>query len=112
MLLQAFPTSNGMKDDETLKAIAVDLGISDLPPADQEEIIVKLGEVALKNTVLAVLENLPEENMAEFEKISESGDEEKTRYFLKKHIPNFDEISKQEVKKVADDFKRVKAGLS
>jgi len=101
-----------MNNDETLKAIGDDLGISNLPKEAQEEIIVKLGEVALKNTVVAVLEKLPEENMAEFEKLSESHDQEKVRYFLTKYIPDFDQISKNEMKKVAEDFKRTKAGLS
>lgn len=101
-----------MNDDQNLQPIIDALGINDLPKDVQEEILAKLGEVGLKNTMVAVLEKLPEENMAEFEKLGEGGDTNSMRYFLKKHIPDFDEISKQEMKKVVDDFKRVKAGLS
>lgn len=101
-----------MNDDLNLKSIAKDLGIEELPKEGQEEIIAKLGEVGLKNTMMAVLEKLPEENMAEFEKLGESGDPVAMRDFLKQYIPDFDEISKVEVKKVVDDFKKVKAGLS
>ncbi len=101
-----------MNDTIDLSSIVKDLGLSDVPVEMQQEIIVKLGETALKNSLVTVIDLLPEDLLSEFEKLTESADMEKTRYFLQKNIPDFDRIMKNEVKKVVDDFKRIKAGMS
>ena len=101
-----------MSEDDFIKLISKDLDIDDLPLDAQKDIVARLGETALKNTIVVVIDKLPEDVMAEFEKLSESSDLDKTRYFLKKHIPDFDNLANSEIKKVVDNFKRVKAGLS
>ena len=101
-----------MKDDLDLSPIAKDLNISELSQDAQQEIIIKLGETSLKNAMVTVIDLLPESALSEFEELSNSGDQEKLHYFLKKNIPDFDRIMKNETAKVVADFKRVKAGLS
>lgn len=101
-----------MNSNNTNSDLINELGIADISKDLQSEIITKLGENALKNAMLEVVDKLTEKNLEEFEEISKSGDMDKIRYFLQKNIPGFDSIVNDEVKKVIADFKRIKAGMS
>jgi len=79
-----------------------ELGIDQLEPSKQEEVLTAMTEAVLKRLTIRVLEKLPESDRADFEKISQSQDAEKMTNFLKDKIPDFEEIAAQEIA----DFKK------
>lgn len=91
--------------DELTAAIATDLGIKDLPIVEQQELISKFGEVALKAATLAVIGKLSEEKRDEFAALSEAGDAAAIKTFLDREVPEHEEIAKAAV---AEEIKRFK----
>jgi hypothetical protein len=93
-----------MSDDST--AIANELGISDLPVAEQQELIVRFGEVAMKAATVAVLDTLSSEKRDEFMSLAQAGDPASVRAFLDREAPGHEAIAKAAV---ADELKKFKA---
>jgi hypothetical protein len=91
--------------DELTAAIATDLGIKDLPLAEQQQLISQFGDVALKAATLSVLEKLAEDKREEFAKLSEAGDVIAIKTFLDREVPDHEEIAKTAV---AEEIKRFK----
>lgn len=91
--------------DEITKAIAADLGISDLSVAEQQQLISQFGEVALKAATLSVLEKLTEEKRNEFAKLAEAGDAAAIKAFLDREVPGHEELAKQAVAAEVQKFK-------
>lgn len=91
--------------DELTAAIAADLGIADLPLAEQQTLIAQFGEVALKAATLSVLGKLSEEKRNEFATIAETGDAAALKTFLDREVPEHEELAKTAV---ADEVKRFK----
>ena len=92
--------------DELTKAIAIDLGISDLSIPQQQELIAQFGEVALKAATLAVIGKLAEDKRDEFTKLAEAGDPVALKVFLDREVPGHEDMAKvavaEEVKKFKD----------
>jgi hypothetical protein len=93
-----------MQDDLT-KAIATDLGIADLSPEQQTELIGQFGEVALKAATLAIVEKLTSEKRDEFVKLTQAGDAAAMQTFLDREVPTYEELTKNAV---AEEIKRFK----
>lgn len=74
--------------DELTKAIATDLGISGVPPVEQQALIAQFGEVALKAATMAVVEKLTDDMRKEFAKLAEAGDPEALKTFLDRNVPD------------------------
>src|SRR5487761_2245000 len=91
--------------DELTAAIAEDLGIKDLPPGQQQELIAQFGEVALKAATLAILGKLVEGKRDEFTRIAGTGDASALKTFLDREVPEHEEIAKAAV---AEEVKRFK----
>ncbi len=91
--------------DELTARIAADLGISDLPPEEQQKIISQFGEIALKAATLAVVGKMPEDRREEFGKLAEAGDAEGLKTFLDREVPGHEEIVKAAV---AEEIRRFK----
>jgi hypothetical protein len=91
--------------DELIAAIAADLGIKDLPLAEQQQLISQFGEVALKAATLSVIGKLAEEKRAEFAKLAEAGDAVGVKTFLDREVPDHEEVAKAAV---AEEIKRFK----
>lgn len=91
--------------DELTRAIAADLGIKDLPLAEQQQLISQFGEVALKAATMAVIEKLSEDKRNEFATIAETGDPIALKTFLDREVPEHEELAKAAV---ADEIKRFK----
>ena len=92
--------------DELTKAIATDLGITDLSVDEQQALIGQFGEVALKAATLAVVEKLAEGKRDEFATLAEAGDPVALKTFLDREVPKHENIAKQAV---AEEVKRFKA---
>jgi succinate dehydrogenase flavin-adding protein (antitoxin of CptAB toxin-antitoxin module) len=95
--------------DELTAAIAADIGIADLPLAEQQTLIAQFGEVALKAATLSVLEKLSEEKRNEFSKIAETGDAEALKTFLDREVPEHEELAKTAVDDEVRRFKEFQA---
>lgn len=102
------PTQQPMQDELTA-AIAADLGIKDLPLAEQQQLISQFGEIALKAATMAVLEKLTEDKRNEFATIAETGDPIALKTFLDREVPNHEEITKAAVDSEVKRFKEFQA---
>ena len=91
--------------DEITKAIAADLGISDLSVAEQLQLITQFGEVALKAATVAVLEKMPEAKRDEFAKLAEAGDAAAIKTFLDAEVPDHEAVAKAAVQAEVQKFK-------
>ncbi len=91
--------------DEITKAIANDLGISDLAVVEQQQLISQFGEVALKAATLAVVEKLSVEKRDEFAKLAEAGDVATIKSFLDHEVPEHETIAKVAVAAEVQKFK-------
>ena len=92
--------------DELTKAIAGDLGITDLPIDQQQELIAQFGEVALKAATLSVVEKLSDDKKEEFMKLAEAGDPSALKTFLDREVPGHEDLAKTAV---AEEVKKFKA---
>ena len=91
--------------DDIQKQVAADLGISQLPPEKQQELIAQFGEVALKAATLSVMGKLSLATRAEFMKLAEGGDPAALQAFLDKEVPGHEALAKAAV---AEEVKRFK----
>ena len=91
--------------DELTKAIARDLGISDLPITQQQELIAQFGEVALKSATLSVVVKLADDKKEEFMKLAEAGDPAALKTFLDREVPGHEDIAKVAVAEEVQKFK-------
>ena len=92
--------------DEMTKAIAGELGISELPAEEQKALIGQFGEVALKASTLAIIGKLAEDKRSEFMKLAEAGDAGALKAFLDREVPGHEALAKAAV---AEEVKRFKA---
>jgi hypothetical protein len=97
-----------MQDDLT-KAIANDLGISELPIGEQQALIGQFGEVALKAATLAVVGKLAEDKRTEFAKLAEGGDAAALQAFLNTEVPEHEALAKAAVEEEVKRFKNFQA---
>ena len=91
--------------DELLQKIAADLGIADLPVAEQKHLVADFGEVALKAATTAVFAKLPEGKRDEFVKLAKSGDAAAVQAFLDREVPGHETVAKDAV---AEEVRRFK----
>ena len=85
------PTANLQQD------LIRQLGIDRLPSEKQQAVLTAMTEAVLKRLVVRVLEKLPENDRAEFEKTAKGRNAEKMTEFLKSKVPNFEEMATQEI---------------
>jgi hypothetical protein len=96
-------------EDILQQNIIKDLGLDGLPEEEQKEAFLKIGEIIFSGVLSRVLDELSDEEAAEFEKIiSETpDDEEKIMGFMREKVPTLDDIVKEEIakfKKESADF--------
>jgi hypothetical protein len=94
-----------MDNNDMKKQVATDLGITELPEDQQDQLIAQFGEVALKAATIAVLEKLDEGKRAEFATLAEGGDAQKVQEFLDAQVPNHEELAKAAVQKEVENFR-------
>jgi len=95
--------------DELTKAIATDLGITNLPQEQQEQLISRFGEIALKAASLAVLEKLAEDKRMQFLQLAEAGDPLAVQEFLNREVPDHEKIAQAAVAAEVAEFKAAQA---
>lgn len=96
--------------DQLLKSIADDLGISSLPAEEQKQLLAELGDIALKAATLAIVEKLSPEDGEQFATLAEAGDPAKLQSFLDEKVPNHEELAKQAVQREIVQFRSALQG--
>lgn len=91
--------------DELTAAIAADLGVTDLPVEEQQQIIAQFGEVALKAATLSVVGKLADDKRESFIQLAEAGDATALKAFLDTEVPDHESLVKDAV---AAEIKRFK----
>ncbi|MFA6027928.1 MAG: hypothetical protein WC752_03300 [Patescibacteria group bacterium] len=100
-------TINLLNEEQIKQAILRDLNLQDAPQSVQEQTIVKITEMALKQLMIAVLEKLNESDAQELVRMQENGaSQEKLTAFVKSKIPDFDSMAQQTMQKFKEDFKK------
>jgi hypothetical protein len=95
--------------DELTSLIAADLGITDLPAAEQRELVAQFGEIALKAATLAVLGKLAPEKRDTFAELAQAGDAAALKSFLDAEVPGHEEMVKTAVAAEVTRFKDFQA---
>ena len=91
--------------DELTATIAADLGIADLPTAEQQALIAQFGEIALKAATLSVIGKLADDKREVFVQLAETGDAVMLKEFLDREVPGHEGMVKAAV---AEEVKRFK----
>ncbi len=91
--------------------ILKELGIDQLPPERQEEVLTAMTEAVLKRIILRLVGELSEEKRAQLEEIGDSGDSAKISEFLTANIPNHEALVKEEVASFKKDMQATVDGL-
>ena len=76
-----------------MRELATQLGISNLSPVQQGQIVEQFGEVALKAATVAVLEKMPQAKQDEFATLAEAGDGAQMKAFLDREVPGHEQIA-------------------
>lgn len=91
--------------------ILKEMGIADLPPERQEEVLTVMTEAVLKRIILRLMNELSEEKRAQLEEIGDSADPEKISQFLTDNIPNHETLIKEEIVGFKKDTQAAVDGL-
>jgi hypothetical protein len=95
--------------DDVRSAVAEQLGITMLPPEDQEALIAQMSGVLLQAASLAVLAALPEGKRAGFMALAETGDEAALKEYLAQELPGSENIVRAAVAEEVRRFRESKA---
>ncbi len=74
-----------------------ELGLDQLPPEKQEEILTAMTEVLLKRLTIKVLEKLNDQQQEEFSQVSASGDADKINQFFAANVPDYEKMIQEEI---------------
>lgn len=88
-----------------------ELGIDELPPEKQEEILVAMTELLLKRITVLVLEKLSEEQRQEFDTMAADGDPEKVTNFFSQNVPGYEQLVQDEITKFKGEMKETMDAL-
>jgi hypothetical protein len=91
------------------KTLLEELGLANLPKDKQDELLIKMTEVLLKQIFLETMDKLGDQGMKEYDKMVEEGaTAEQLEEFFKSKIVNYDTM----VQKVIEEFKKeMKKGI-
>lgn len=81
-----------------------ELGIAELPPERQEEVLTAMTEAVLKRIILRLMNELSESQRTQLEEAGNAGDSEKISQFLTANIPNHEALVKEEITNFKKDM--------
>lgn len=91
--------------DSKMPAILEALDIKSLPVKDQEEILLTLGDLIFKGSLVRLIERMDDATKDEFAKLlSEDAPEERIQAFLKEKVPGGDEVVKETLDELTSDI--------
>jgi hypothetical protein len=74
-------------------------------PEEQQKLGLKIFDLVLDRVLRKIYYNFNESNKADMDKIFSSGGEKEKKDFIKKYIPDFDKIFKEEAGKIEEELK-------
>lgn len=96
---------------EAQEKVLKTLGIENAPQEKQEEILTKIGEVALKETLLATLERLDEDQKKTYDELLEkNANPDEVEAFLKEAIPDYEEMVQSVINTLMSDLQKAQGG--
>ncbi len=93
-----------MLDKELKEEIITKIHIEHLPEQQQDEVIVRIGELIMKRLLLDVADALSMEDLEELKSLAGDKKTEELFTFLNKHVPNLDELTASASKNIIDQF--------
>jgi hypothetical protein len=85
--------------------ILKELGISQLAPQRQEELLVAMTEVLLKRLTLRILEKLSDSQRKEFDVVCSYGNAEKIQAFFTQNVPGYEQMIQEEINSFKQEMK-------
>ena len=99
-------------DTQTHKVLATALGVQDLSPEKQEEIIGKCSVLIYQAVIIRAVEEMNEETIAEFNTLLDSNPQPDVLFtFFRKNIPDFDSMIEEEAKMFIEGGQEVMKGI-
>lgn len=96
------PTAMGPSQ---LEAIMKALDVDALPPDEQEEVLLKVGELVLRDSLVRCLASLTEKERDEFGELTKSdASPDDVATFLVEHVPDADRYVGQAVDELTNDI--------
>jgi hypothetical protein len=81
------------------------LGLEDLLPEEQEELLLDLNELIFKGAMVRLIERMDDATKADFDALMESeADEEEVEAFLMERVPDADEAVQETVDELKNDI--------
>lgn len=81
------------------------LGIQDLTPEEQEEMLLDLNELIYKGTMVRLIERMDEKTKADFDALMDrDADEEVVEKFLEERVPGADQAVEETVEELRNDI--------
>lgn len=85
--------------------IVQELGLEGLPEKTQIELLTMMTESLLKRITVRILEQLPESEKEEFDRVREGEDMEKINTFLQEKVPNYDQMLQEILAEFKEEMK-------
>jgi hypothetical protein len=93
------------KNLEESQGILEALGIKDLEPAEQEELLLDLGELVTRGTMLRLIERMDEKTQDDFSALLDRDPEdEEVEAFLKERVPDADSAVEETLEELRSDI--------
>jgi hypothetical protein len=97
-----------LRIDETFLA---EVGLEELPPELQQELLRQVIETLQERTGTRIAAAMTDTQLAEFERLSESGDESAVLTWLKTNAPDFKAITRQTFLELKDELRANAAAI-
>jgi hypothetical protein len=85
--------------------ILKELGIDQLAPQRQEELLVAMTEVLLKRLTLRILEKLSDSQRKEFDIVCSDGNPEIIQAFFTQNVPGYEKMIQEEINSFKQEMK-------
>jgi predicted nucleotidyltransferase len=93
--------------EKILTALEIDL----MTPEEQAEIMIDLGNLIHRGTMIRIMEEMPETDKEELHTLMEKGSsEEEIVTYIYKHLPNTDSLVQEVLTEITDDILAVTKG--
>jgi succinate dehydrogenase flavin-adding protein (antitoxin of CptAB toxin-antitoxin module) len=89
---------------EAEKDLFESLGAKDIPNEEKGELLAKMMDLVQKRVVVRISEQLNDEQIKEFERLVEAGDDEATEKYLEAQVPDYDRLFVEEAKKLRHEL--------
>jgi hypothetical protein len=92
-----------MNNDQIIK----DLGIENLPKEQQDAILLRVAKTLDLRIGMALADNLSDDKLAEFQALTEKGNEAEIRAWLEANYPNYHNVAAEELAKLKTEITKM-----